>query len=809
MDGVDKTGQNSSIAPPSQVLERKELKIHANVSKLLLPISTTYTNEEKNAKINICATVKIGVQIFEKSYSVNAATKEEAEKIVACKVLESLAEELSNLKVTTVDTELVKRRILNIVTEYQSGVFMHLLPDFYYVQYGEALPHNWRKIINDCIGITQKKGFGDSTILYLNSPTLKQSESNSTLSFKISSKNIFPSNKNIKLNSIRSVAPDILAIPDTATWIVCATCIINTVEIWDKFVDMTNEMMRHYDQMSERISPAICVRNDFYVVLKENYWRRVQCIDFNDETRMATVFFIDEGLVEQYKPDVLHPMDKKFFVLPRQAIRVGLYGLKHFRDYDQIVPVIKDYLLIDRTFDVIVRGRNADEYGSYVTVTFYDTSTHEDININQILADKILENFNVAIKMRPGQLIELYATHIDEQGKVYAQLNLVAKTILNSENISTNNATVVEGITFTKTYLAKWNSQWYRARAIDIFEQQGEVALFLIDVGRTVRISRNNLFNMDKASQILQYIPQQAMQIFLHNVDEWKYRRLTRFRELVSDTDLLVAKIVKFSTTGVPVVELFKRIGPSNTLVSINASLIYEDKLSKINKDGNNINKPKKCRENSRASEFVEKLNPPVISDIGQYFDVHVTLVLSPGYFIVQPLNNVNELRGMMNDLQNCYEMNDDLPLEYINEGKLYAGKYRLKWYRVYVTHVYNNTVVSVYFCDYGNEKVISSENLRPLRSKFLKLPYQAIRAKLVGIKPINVDWTMDDCIKFKDLVFGKNFVSIIHHSSFTNLLPVNGTILSLRLIGVSTEKVIFIDKLLVEEGRATYIEGF
>ncbi|XP_011173312.2 tudor domain-containing protein 7A [Solenopsis invicta] len=648
-------------------------------------------------------------------------------------------------------------------------------------------------------------------------PRNSQLESTCTLSSKISSENILPSNKEINLSPIGSVAPDILPIPDAANWLVYTTCVISTVEIWVRlydlnyeFVDMTNEMMRHYDQISERISPALCVRNNFYAVLKKSYWHRVKCIDFNDETRMATVFFVDEGLVEQYKPDVLYPLDKKFCVLPCQAIRVGLHGLKHFRDYDQIVPVIENYLLIDQVFNVIVRERDADEYGSYATLTFYDISTDKNIDINQVLANKILENFDVAFKIRPGQLTELYVTHIDEQGKVYAQLNSFVKTVLNSENMSTNNATIVERITFTTTYLAKWNSQWYRATAIDIFEHQGEVALFLIDVGRTVWVSRNNLFDLDKASQILQQIPQQAMQIFLHNIDEWKYEKLTRFRELVSDTDLLLAKVIAISMSGVPVVEIFKRIRPSNMLVSINASLIYEDKLSKVNENGNNNNKKRLNCGNSRALKLFEKLNPPVISDIGQYFNVRISAVVNPGLFFVQPLNNAGEFKAMMNDLQNCYEMNDDPPLKDINKGKLYAGKYRDEWYRIFVNRIIDNSIVCAYFCDYGNEMIISRDNLQPLKSEFLKLPYQAIRAKLVGIEPISVDWAMADCIKFKDLVFKKDFTSVIHQSMVDDLLPaVNGTILGLRLIDVSTGKLICVNKLLVQQKHAKYVKDF
>lgn len=115
--------------------------------------------------------------------------------------------------------------------------------------------------------------------------------------------------------------------------------------------------------------------------------------------------------------------------------------------------------------------------------------------------------------LQTGQLFELYVTHMDEDGKIYAQLNTLAKTILNSENISqtfTNNLiNTVRAINFTKMYLVKWDSQWYRARVTDIPDEQ-EVLVFLIDVGRTVSISRGDLFHMDKLSKALQCIPPQV-----------------------------------------------------------------------------------------------------------------------------------------------------------------------------------------------------------------------------------------------------------------------------------------------------------
>ncbi|KMQ98076.1 tudor domain-containing protein 7 [Lasius niger] len=815
------------IMPRGQISDpRRDLQVCADTLNLPSPVYKMYSKKERHsAKMTIYASVKVGAHTFH-TYPEDAASEEEAEKIAARLALVNLAKE-SSPEVTTVDKKLVKERILNIVTKHQSGVFMHLLPEYYCEQYKEALPHNWQRIIEECVDINQEKGVGDSMILCRASPTAKRSENNSIL-FKDFAENNFPLNEKIQLSPIGPASPGKLTVPKTTTWQVYITCVISTIEIWvrfgknnDNFVKMRKEMTKHYDKKkSVSIPSAECIVGDFYAVLEDNYWHRVQCIDFDFETGLATVFFIDEGYDEQYKSDVLHPLDKKFCMLSVQATRVALQGLEEFRDYAQLVPEIENHLSVEQLFLAKVHSTKADEYGSYTTVTFYDTSKEDkDVDVNRILFDKMLRDIMNASNIQIGQLIGLYITHIDEYGKVYAQLNSFMRSLVSSEALSqilVNNTTTSlarETINFTKMYLAKWDSQWYRARVKDM--PDNEVTVFLFDIGKTVTISKKDLFHMDETNA-LHYIPSQAMQIFLHHLDQSKYdgRLVARFRELVSDTDLLIARIIKKSPSGIPIVEIFKRIGPSNMLASINTSLIYDNELSKADEDGNNnVNKSTSTkkrleRRNSRAFES-NKLNPPTISDVGQYFDVHVTLAAHPGHFIVQPLNDAGELKTMMIDLQKYCNSYNGPPLETVGEGKLYAGKFREDWYRVYVTNIISDNEVSVYFCDFGDVTIVSRTSLQPLKSDFLKLPYQAVKAKLVGIKAINNDWSVNDCVRFKDLVLDKDFVSVVAESVFDHLSPANGTVLGLRLIDVSTEKDIYIDRLLVEENRAKYIDGF
>jgi len=83
-------------------------------------------------------------------------------------------------------------------------------------------------------------------------------------------------------------------------------------------------MTKYYNEVKKSaVTTMGCIIGDFYAILEEDYWHRVQCIDIDSDTGIATVFFIDEGYEEQYKPDALCPLDKKFCTLPAQVSRVS------------------------------------------------------------------------------------------------------------------------------------------------------------------------------------------------------------------------------------------------------------------------------------------------------------------------------------------------------------------------------------------------------------------------------------------------------------------------------------------------------
>jgi len=139
----------------------------------------------------------------------------------------------------------------------------------------------------------------------------------------------------------------------------------------------------------------------------------------------------------------------------------------------------------------------------------------------------------------------------------------------------------------------------------------------------------------------------------------------------------------------------------------------------------------------SHDSEAASKsLCPPQIPAVGDYFDVHVTMAANPGNFTVQPYKDLLRLEEMMESMQAEYKQQKypHPPLDSVKEGELYAALHHDgNWYRVCVSNVINDNMVSVYFCDYGDVSVLPLDKLQPLIDQFKELPYQAIKAKLAG----------------------------------------------------------------------------
>lgn len=158
-----------------------------------------------------------------------------------------------------------------------------------------------------------------------------------------------------------------------------------------------------------------------------------------------------------------------------------------------------------------------------------------------------------------------------------------------------------------------------------------------------------------------------------------------------------------------------------------------------------------------------------------------------------------------MSALQERYKDAQYTPpqIEDIQPGRTYASRHVDNlWYRTSVIKIIHAGSISVFYCDFGYYANLTRQQLVPLDPEFTELPYQAIKARLDGIKPKHKKWTMDDCQFFQNLVCKKPFVSVLVSKEKDELYR-SDMVLNLKLIDTQTAKDIHVDRVLVDEGIA------
>ena len=259
----------------------------------------------------------------------------------------------------------------------------------------------------------------------------------------------------------------------------------------------------------------------------------------------------------------------------------------------------------------------------------------------------------------------------------------------------------------------------------------------------------------------------------------------------------------------------FKRSESDNILFSVNLAIADDYAFKPTSGDGNNNKQSNKLERLISLNQFDDlssknvpstgSLSSPKIPEIGNYFDVKVPSAVHPHNFFVQPYESQKKLNQLMLDLQECYKDIQKSPVQMsdIVAGKIYASKHTdNKWYRTSVIKVIHAGSISVFYCDFGYYGTLTIQQLYPLDNEFMKLPYQAIKAKLADIKPKNSKWSMDDCSFFWKLVSKKSFVSLLMRIDKDVLYP-SDIVLSLKLVDTSQSEDVLIDQVLINEGKA------
>lgn len=199
----------------------------------------------------------------------------------------------------------------------------------------------------------------------------------------------------------------------------------------------------------------------------------------------------------------------------------------------------------------------------------------------------------------------------------------------------------------------------------------------------------------------------------------------------------------------------------------------------------------------------------PELPAPNSFLDVRIPFAVSPWNFFVQPYRSASELSRLMERLQTRYGGGGTGPVQPVHmddvvPGKIYASRHEDGvWYRTSVIKIIHSGSISVFYCDFGYYANLTVKQLVHLDDEYKQLPYQAIKARLAGVRPTNAKWTMQDCRYFERLVRDRTFVSVLVDCQKDELYKCD-VVLNLRLYDTSTNTDVEIDKLLIEEGIAT-----
>jgi tudor domain-containing protein 2 len=144
--------------------------------------------------------------------------------------------------------------------------------------------------------------------------------------------------------------------------------------------------------------------------------------------------------------------------------------------------------------------------------------------------------------------------------------------------------------------------------------------------------------------------------------------------------------------------------------------------------------------------------------------EVYVSAVEHPGRFWVQIFGpQAVELDHLVEEMTEFYRQEENrecYALQEVKVGQLVAAPFSHddKWYRARVTDMklddydVEESLVAVYYLDYGDSDTRRKKDLCSLRVNFLKLRYQAIECCLAKVKPLEGDWTDEAIDLFEDL---------------------------------------------------------
>ncbi|NXK38773.1 TDRD1 protein, partial [Piprites chloris] len=288
---------------------------------------------------------------------------------------------------------------------------------------------------------------------------------------------------------------------------------------------------------------------------------------------------------------------------------------------------------------------------------------------------------------------------------------------------------------------------WYRA-AVTAYASEDTVLVDYVDYGNSDSVPLTKLRPVIPA---LMDLPAQAIKCSLAGVKPplgtWTSEGASFMKKMVKDKVLTVKVVDKEGSTSV--VELVDTsVTPA---INISSLLIEEGCAAEESRVAlpavtrSDVKQENEDTTNIRTCKWL-KLT------LKQTVNVRVCTVYTPGEFYCQ-ISNTQELLALNSLNKSMSEYCQRTPPDVFEpeNGEPCCAFFSEdgNWYRAVVQNITSGGTVQVSFVDYGNVEEVPLDKIRQISPSFLKLPFQAIKCWLSGIKPHNNKWNQEATVRF------------------------------------------------------------
>lgn len=395
-----------------------------------------------------------------------------------------------------------------------------------------------------------------------------------------------------------SILPPQIYLPwDHENWNVFVTCPQTTTSIrvnllgpdyYEARVDLEDKL----DGIDTLERPTEILTNECYIAVVHKERSRVKVVGIDTENRVLSSF-IDTGEQEYLTKDQLYVCDAKFLELPPQAIPLSLEGLSLFKNLDGI-----DYYLSDLNEKVLVAALRTtkeqyEKNGNVIEVVLYDTSTDDDIIVNDELLNQISETGLKPAKLNDECINNVVITSVLDSGivtgylKIAGYIDLVKKEIrrvVADKNKLQQHKAIVNGAgKEDELYLAynETSGQYFRAKLIkpSNYSELNEVIVYFIDYGTANKVDKYlEIYQLTPLSKPLQIIPPQAIRMRLHGIENFNDPNVVSLlRGLLKPDTITIVKVNELADE--PLVSIYIRTS-TGQMQSVNEAIKAQTALT-------------------------------------------------------------------------------------------------------------------------------------------------------------------------------------------------------------------------------------